>query len=149
MCFYAPHIFSKVSSWHTISTPRNNRPIRSWYLPLWCDRLLKLLWSHRWALGRSLKWLLVYMLWPDLLQWNRLWHWWPLWSWPNMLWYKLLMLHSTNTRHPLRLILNIPKIPLITIISITIPIIFIPLKVFKSLIIITPLNSRGLPKWNV
>ncbi|MFS7899842.1 hypothetical protein Hanom_Chr00s082437g01794681 [Helianthus anomalus] len=67
MCFNAPHIFSKVSPWYTIPTSRNNRSIRSWYLPLWCDRLLILLWSHRWALRWSLKLLLVYMLWPDLL----------------------------------------------------------------------------------
>ncbi|KAJ0770564.1 hypothetical protein HanPI659440_Chr07g0259071 [Helianthus annuus] len=57
MCFNAPHIFSKVSPWYTIPTSWNNRTIWPWYLPLWCNWLLKLLLSHCSLNSRSLpKW---------------------------------------------------------------------------------------------
>ncbi|KAJ0458575.1 hypothetical protein HanIR_Chr15g0786601 [Helianthus annuus] len=150
MRFNAPHIFSKMHPWYTKPTPWANRTHWPWYMPLWCIWLLKLLLRHRWALNLPLELLNIklYILWPDLLQWDRLLHWWPLWSWPNVLWYKLLLWHSTNTCHPLRLTLHIPKLPLITITSISITIIIIPLKIFKSLIITISLNSRSLPKWD-
>ncbi|KAJ0787746.1 hypothetical protein HanPI659440_Chr05g0183841 [Helianthus annuus] len=146
MRFYTSCMFSKMPPWYTQPNSWTHRTHWSWHMPLWCQWLLKLLLWHRWVLNWPLE--LLNIRWTNLLQWYRTLQLWSLWPWPNVLWYELMLLwHSTNTWHYLKLTLHIPKVSLISITSISIPMLTKTLKFLISLIITISLNSRRLPKW--